>query len=321
MLDQKTKLASSWQPSASIDKLKQRARLLEDIRQFFKERNIFEVETPLLSQATVTDPHIHSITATVNQQHCYLQTSPEYAMKRLLAAGSGSIYQICKAFRQDEHGRLHNIEFTLLEWYHLGFDHHALMNEVDELLQRILKTPTAERLTYENVFIDIVKINPHSASLSELKACAEHLGFQGELDRNGCLDILMTHCIEPVLSKKERPIFIYDYPPAQAALARIRPGQPALASRFEVYYRGIELGNGFHELQAAPEQYTRFCEDLHYREMHQLPKVPLDEHLLAALNNGLPDCAGIAMGIDRLIMLALGCEHIAEVLSFDFVRA
>lgn len=313
-------MTSSWKPSATIETLRKRAALLARIREFFAARQVLEVETPLLSQATVPDPHILSIPATVGQQTCYLQTSPEYAMKRLLAAGSGSIYQISKAFRLDEKGRLHNPEFTIVEWYRLGFDHHALMDDVDALLQILLACPPAERLSYGEAFKHRLGIDPHTAEIKILEACAKGLSFQGELDRDGWLHLLMSHFIEPQLGQ-DRPVFIYDFPATQAALARIREGNPALASRFEVYYRGIELGNGFHELQVSNEQRARFEKDLKYRATHQLPTVPLDEHLLAALANGLPDCAGIAMGVDRLVMLALSCERVEEVMSFGFSRA
>ena len=317
-----------WQPSASLESLRKRALILAKIRSFFAERSVLEVETPLLSHATVTDPHIISMAATVpnprssQDQLCYLQTSPEYAMKRLLAAGSGSIYQICKAFRQDERGRLHNPEFTILEWYRLGFDHHALMKEVDELFQTLLQTPPAERFSYAEVFEGFLGLNPHEAETKTLQDCARQQGLTmtSELDRDGWLSLLLSHGIEPHLGK-DRPAFIYDFPASQAALARLRPENPPLASRFEIYYQGIELGNGFHELQASTEQRSRFLQDLNYRRQNQLPSVPLDEHLLAALNHGLPDCAGIAIGVDRLVMLALGYQSIEDIVSFHFEQA
>ncbi len=319
----------SWRPSATIETLRRRAAILAQIRGFFAERGVLEVETPSLSQATVPDPHLLSIPASVQSPHhshkltYYLQTSPEYAMKRLLSAGSGCIYQLCKAFRQEEQGRLHNSEFTLLEWYRLGFDHHALMKEVDELLQLILKTATAERYSYAEAFERFLGINPHDAGDHALEDCAkrqEGIQINSQLSREGWLQLLMSHCIEPQLGE-DRPVFIYDFPASQAALARIRPGNPPLASRFEVYCRGIELGNGFHELQASQEQRTRFLRDLDSRRQQGLEPVPIDERLLAALEQGLPDCAGIAIGFDRLVMLALGCRNIEEVLSFAFEQA
>lgn len=318
-----------WQPSASLEMLKKRAAILAKIRAFFATREVLEVETPLLAHATVPDPYILSIPASIRDPHSsqentyYLQTSPEYAMKRLLAAGCGSIYQICKAFRQDELGRLHNPEFTILEWYRLRFDHHALMDEVDDLFHTLLQTPAADRYTYTQAFEHFLGINPHTASLRMLEDCARaqtEIILNATLERDGWLNLLMSHGIEPHLGP-DRPAFIYDFPASQAALARLRPGNPALASRFEVYYHGIELGNGFHELQDAKEQRARFLRDLDQRNQQGIPTVPLDERFLAALNHGLPDCAGIAIGIDRLVMLALGAEKIEELISFSFENA
>jgi lysyl-tRNA synthetase class 2 len=317
---------SSWYPSADIQILRARSTIMASIRDFFLKRNILEVETPLLSHATVTDPHVIGIPASVQfgqkTQTYYLQTSPEYAMKRLLAAGSGPIYQITKAFRQGDLGQFHNPEFTMLEWYQLGFDHHALMNEMDELLQLILKTPPAERVSCADLYEKYVGINPHLATEEELKRVAhQHIQFASELsDCNAWLDLLFTHCIEPHIGQ-ERPVFLYDFPVSQAALAKIRYENPPVASRFEVYFKGIELANGFHELQDAAEQRKRFESDLKYRVKHDVPYAPLDENFLAALEHGLPECAGVALGVDRLIMLALGEKKIESVLSFGFNKA
>lgn len=316
----------TWHPSATIQSLQARSTILTAIRYFFAERAVLEVETPLLSHATVTDPHVVGIPATFKAGHkeqiLYLQTSPEYAMKRLLANGSGPIYQICKAFRQGDIGRFHNPEFTMLEWYRPGFDHHDLMNEMDELLQAILKTKPAERFTYAAVFEKFLSLNPHSASIVELAACAkQQINFTGEFrDRNAWLDLLMTHCIEPHIGQ-HNPVFLYDFPVSQAALAKIRQEIPPVASRFEVYFKGIELANGFHELQDATEQRRRFENDLAYRNEHQLPIMPIDERFLAALQHGIPDCSGVALGVDRLIMLALESDSVAEVVSFAFERS
>ncbi len=315
-----------WRPSATIEMLKARASIIANIRHFFAERGVLEVETPLLSHATVTDPHVLGIPALTRvgliENTFYLQTSPEYAMKRLLAAGSGSIFQICKAFRQGDLGKNHNPEFTMLEWYRLDFDHHTLMDEMDELLQFILKTLPAERLSYANVFERFIGINPHFTTTEELATYAkQNINFSGELsDMNAWLNLLFTHCIEPNIAQ-EKPFFLFDFPVSQAALAKIRTENPPVASRFEVYFKGLELANGFHELQNATEQHKRFENDLIYREKHQLPKVPIDENFLAALENGLPDCSGVALGVDRLIMLALGGNSIKEVVGFDFERA
>jgi lysyl-tRNA synthetase class 2 len=232
-------------------------------------------------------------------------------------------YQISKAFRQGEVGKLHNPEFTMLEWYRPGFDHHALMDEMDELLQRILKSAPAERFTYADLFKKQLNLDPHYANVSELESCAKRNGVtlnSALSNRDVWLDILWTHCIEPVVGQ-ERPLFLYDFPASQAALAKIRHDTPPVASRFEVYFKGVELANGFHELQDAAEQARRFAADLVYREQHDLSLMPMDERLLEALQHGIPDCAGVALGVDRLIMLALECQDIVEVMGFGFERA
>lgn len=318
-----------WQPTASNDILKKRAAILKTIRAFFSEREILEVETPLLSHATVTDPYILSIPAIfkkfgADEKIVYLQTSPEYAMKRLLAAELGSIYQISKAFRQGEIGQFHNPEFTMMEWYRTGFDHIALMDEMDELLNLILKKGRADRLSYAALFEKYFDINPHTVTTSQLITAVEQHGVylaKPTHDRDTLLNLLLTHCIEPNLGK-DKPVFIYDFPATQAALAKIRHDEnPPVASRFEVYFKGVELANGFHELQNVEEQRERFEMNIRHRAAENLPEVPLDERFLQALQNGLPDCAGVALGVDRLMMLALGCESIQEVISFAFERA
>lgn len=316
---------ASWQPAATLDYLQKRAGFMARIREFFAKRYVLEVETPLLSPATVTDPHIISIPAiykaigSTEEQRFYLQTSPEYAMKRLLAAGSGSIFQIAKAFRQGEVGRLHNPEFTMLEWYRVGFDHHHLMDEITNLFKEVFAIFQTTRMTVQDVFMQYLNINPHTASVDELIECAkqENLITHFPREKNIWLDLLFTHEIEPHLGK-DYPVFIYDYPVSQAALAKIRDTNPPVASRFEVYYQGVELANGFHELQNVAEQRKRFESDLEYRAKHHIEKVPIDELFLSALQHGLPDCAGVAMGMDRLIMLILGCEKISSVMSFTF---
>lgn len=321
---------SDWQPTASLATLKKRADIINTIRQFFKERDVLEVDTPLLSHATVTDPYVFSIPAVFQpsgthlEEPVYLQTSPEYAMKRLLAAGSGAIYQICKVFRQGDLGRIHNPEFTMLEWYRPGFDHHTLMNEMDELLCAVLNTSHAERFSYLEAFEKFVGINPHIAEINELKNCVQHHGinFVGDAtERNFWLNLLLAHCIEPRIGQ-DRPAFLYDFPITQAALAKIRLEEnPPVASRFEVYFKGVELANGFHELQNVMEQRARFKNDLQQRQREGTPIVPIDERFLAALEAGLPDCSGVALGVDRLVMLALQTQALEEVVSFAFPRA
>jgi lysyl-tRNA synthetase class 2 len=320
--------AALWRPSASIAYLKQRARIIASIRDFFNKRNMLEVETPLMCHTSVTDPFIQSIPALfqahgdVHEQRYYLQTSPEYAMKRLLAAGSGDIFQITKAFRQSDVGRYHNPEFTMLEWYRLGFDHHALMDEMDVLLQTVLAVPPAKRMTYAELFQHFLSINPHTVTLDELKQCAQQHQLvldDTDHDVDTWLDILMSHLIEPMMPH-DTAWFVYDFPISKASLARIQPGNPPTASRFEVYYKGIELANGFHELQQSNEQRTRFEKNLQQRQAMGLNVLPIDELFLTALQAGLPDCAGVALGVDRLVMLALGANSLADIMSFDFAR-
>ncbi len=321
----------AWQPTATLEMLHLRATLLAKIRDFFIERNVLEVETPLLSPATVTDVYLQSFATQYHPgglsspETLYLQTSPEYAMKRLLAAGSGSIFQICKAFRNDgEKGRLHNPEFTMLEWYRIDFTHHDLMDEVDKLLALILGVPSAERLSYAEVFEKYLDLDPHRSSAQELKNKAlaldlfslENLEYD---DRDSWLHLFMTHVIEPQIGHG-KATFIYDFPTSQAALARIRPGNPAVAERIEVYLEGIELANGFHELTDAQEQHQRFKHDLQKREKLGLPPVPIDYAFLEALQSGLPPCAGIALGVDRLVMLAAKAKTLAEAVSFVGLR-
>lgn len=315
-----------WRPSATLTALKQRAQLLQSIRQFFIERDVMEVETPSLSHTSVTDPFINSMSVHVcvrSSDTHYLQTSPEYAMKRLLAAGSGPIFQIAKAFRQDEQGARHNPEFTMLEWYRPGFDHHALMDEMDELLQLVLRCERADRMSYKELFMLYVQLDPHDATIAELATCASQhaIHLQDAIDdRDTWLMLIMSHVIEPKIGF-DRPLFLYDFPASQSALARIQSTTPPVASRFEVYVKGIELANGFHELQDAREQRMRFIANLEKRAALGLPLLPIDELFLAALEHGLPDCAGVALGVDRLMMLAMGARSISDVISFDFERA
>lgn len=318
---------TNWQPSAEMITLRQRADVIKKIRHFFENRGVLEVDTPIMCKATGTDPHIESIPAlfsNLGESHhltCYLQTSPEFAMKRLLAAGSGPIYQINKAFRNGEVGKIHNPEFTMLEWYRPGFDHHALMDEVDELFKTILHCDAAERFTYRELFQHYLEIDPVYASIDDLRHCVEEQGLEADLalSHDGWLQLIMSHFIEPQLGY-QTPTFIYDFPAAQASLARLNPDNPSVAERFEVYVNGMELANGFHELLDADEQRKRFLDNLHDRAAENLPTVPLDELFLSALKHGLPDCSGVALGIDRLIMLALKKSSIQEVLSFDFSR-
>lgn len=311
---------ASWQPTATLSALQQRAQLIAKVRAFFVERGILEVETPLLCHATVTDPHLHSLQASMSQKIFYLQTSPEYCMKRLLAAGSGPIFQICKAFREDEQGAFHNPEFTMLEWYRPGFDHHALMDEVEELLRWVLNCGAAERWSYQQIFLKLLALDPLTASDVELKERADAYGLAqvvGDVqpDRDLFLQWLMSEAIEPHIGQSV-PCFVYDFPASQAALARLNPQDARVGERFEVYFKGLELANGFHELADSAEQRRRFEMDLVKRQRLGYPAVPVDEFLLAALQGDFPDSAGVALGLDRLVMLALQEGRLADVMAF-----
>ncbi len=319
-----------WCPGASLQVLRARARLLRQLRSYFEQAGVLEVETPACSSAANSDPNIESFRCSApgldSTAERYLHTSPEFPMKRLLAAGSGPIYQICKVFRGGEMGRRHNPEFTLLEWYRPGFDHLRLMDEVAELVNRVLPQPLpVARYSYAGLFQERLGVDIDSADPQRLRACAIDQGVSGveHLELGGVdpwLDLLMSHCIEPGLGQGELS-FVTDYPASQAALARLSQGEPRRAQRFELYLQGMELANGFHELTAATEQRQRFEQDLALRRERGLPVHPLDEPFLAALEAGLPDCAGVALGVDRLLMLITGCEHIGQVLAFPWERA
>jgi lysyl-tRNA synthetase class 2 len=297
-------------------------------REFFKRRGVLEVETPILSAAAVSDPQIESLATQIAglPGRVYLCPSPEYAMKRLLASGSGDIYQICKVFRDAERGRWHNPEFTMIEWYRLGFDDAALMDEVEtligELLAPIRRLEAAERLSYSAALQRHAGVDAFSSSEAELREAAIRHGIscEAELDRDAKLDLLMGLVVGPRLGR-ERPCFIFDYPASQAALARLRPGDPRVAARFELYLDGLELANGFHELVQPKEQRGRFTHDLAVRRVRGQRQPPLDENLLAALENGLPDCAGVALGFDRLVAIAMGANRLADAMSFDIDNA
>jgi lysyl-tRNA synthetase class 2 len=317
-------MSVGWRPGASLDVLRLRARLLAEVRAFFAERGVLEVETPVLAQATVTDVHLASLETRIAGRAApyYLQTSPEYAMKRLLAAGSGDVYQVAKVFRDGESGRRHNPEFTMVEWYRLGFDDRALMREVAELLHRLLGSKLRappEYVTYRDVLARGTGLDPYTAPVPALHARARELlgDVPDDLagDRDGCLDLLVGACVGPALGA-DRITFVHDYPASQAALARLLPGDPPVAARFEAYVGGLELCNGFHELADAAEQRRRFEADCARRRAAGLPQPPIDERLLAALSHGMPDCAGVALGFDRVVMLAADTHDIRDVVAF-----
>jgi lysyl-tRNA synthetase class 2 len=322
--------ADLWAPSASIETLKQRAVILRTIRDFFYARDVMEVETPSLSGASVTDVHLASFNTTfVGPGHAeglplFLQTSPEFAMKRLLAAGSGAIFQLCKAFRNEEAGSHHNPEFTMLEWYRPGFDEFALMDEMDELMQLILTVDPAQRLTYQHAFKSVLGLDPLTAGIEQLQQLACEHGFadiaNNETHKETLLQLLFCMKVEPTIGQ-DKPCFVYHFPASQAALAQICKHDERVAGRFELYYKNMELANGFNELTNASEQAKRFDEDNVYRAANNLKKIPMDTRLIAALEHGLPQCAGVAMGIDRLVMLATGNKKIKDVIAFDVQRA
>lgn len=324
-------MIAAWQPSASLGAIRARADLLGAIRGYFAGVGVMEVETPLCAGAPGTDPALETLTTRyTGPGHpqgltLYLQTSPEYAMKRLLAAGSGPIYQICKAFRDGESGRRHNPEFTLLEWYQPGFDHFRLMEEVAALVKVCLNTPglDVESVSYQALFAREFNIDTLAATVDELVAVArQRIPSAADLDlaeRDAWLDLLMTSVIEPRLGQG-RLTFVYDYPASQAALAKLNESDPRVAARFELYFRGVELANGFHELSDATEQRKRFRTDNQTRLARGQAALPVDERFLSALQAGLPDCAGVALGLDRLLMLKLGHDNLDGVLPFPLSR-
>jgi elongation factor P--(R)-beta-lysine ligase len=319
---------ADWRPSATHDALRRRARLLAGVREFFAARQVLEVETPILSAGAVSDPQIESLATHIAgiSTPFYLSTSPEYPMKRLLAAGSGDIYQVCKVFRDAERGRWHNPEFTMIEWYRLGFDDTALMGEVETLVSTLLAPQRqflpAERLTYAQALQRHAGVDVYGDDEAALAGAAAAHGIVcgADLDRDARLDLLMGLIVGPKLGH-DRPCFVIDYPASQASLARLRPGSPAVAARFEFYLDGIELANGFHELLHGGEQRARFTQDLAMRRARGQKTPPLDERLLAALAAGLPDCAGVALGFDRLVAVGLGSSRLADAMAFSIEKA
>lgn len=319
--------ASGWQPTATRRRLQARARLLAAIRAFFAERSVLEVETPLACRYATTDPALDSLsTRFTGPGHAqglelFLQTSPEFAMKRLLAAGSGDIYQITRAFRDGECGRRHQPEFSLLEWYRLDLTLETFMEEVLELVQSLAgRSLRTQRLSYRQLFQEVAGLDPWKEDPVRLREGCQALGLEG-LTWNAFLDGVLTHWIEPQLPADTLTL-VYHYPPAQGALACIRRDlDPPVAERFELYWGALELANGFHELGEAEEQRQRFLADLEVRRFQGRAQPALDERLLAALEAGLPDCCGVAVGLDRLLMAIEQVEHIAEVLAFPLERA
>ena len=315
--------------ACSVAMLQARAGLYHTIRQFFAERGVMEVDTPLLSQAATCDVQIDSYDCASRDADGaasrYLQTSPEFAMKRLLASGVGAIYQIAHAFRSGEAGRYHNPEFSILEWYRPGFDLAALMDEVRELLQECLgRACPVHTVPYVDLFQQYLGVNPHLTTMDELATVARTKGLGDAAhicgDRlSDWLDLLFSQCVQPKM-RPEVLYFVHDYPVCQAMLAKIE-GYPPVAQRFEVFFNGVELANGFDELADATEQRNRFENDRNTRSDLGKPDVPMPEHLLAALESGLPASCGVAIGLDRLLMLASDAGHMQEVLAFPWDRA
>lgn len=322
---------TGWQPTASIEALRLRSRLNAVIRGFFAERDVLEVETPVLSQAGNTDPNIASFQLEFSgrtdgaPRTRWLRTSPEFAMKRLLCSGVGDCYELGRVFRDGDAGGRHNPEFTLLEWYRVGWNHLRLIDESIALVQAALaltgRQATSRSVTYRDLYREVLGIDPMMASDDDLRAGLGDVAIDpAGLRRDDWLDLLMTHRIQPQFDADEL-LAVIDYPASQCALARVRDTVPPVAERFELYLGPLELANGYHELCDADEQQRRFRQDLEVRQARGASSPPVDQHLLAALGNGLPDCAGVALGVDRLLMAMKGTDRIADVQAFDFQRA
>jgi elongation factor P--(R)-beta-lysine ligase len=318
-----------WRPGICLADLSARARMMREIRHFFEQREVMEVDTPSLSAYPAIDANIEPVTVLRRRtgKTQYLITSPEFHMKRLLCAGAGSIFQLCHAFREDEVGRLHNPEFTILEWYRVGWDHRQLMMEVDQLVGDLLGTRPAEYVAYRSLFEHWFGIDPLTMSVADFRGCCERWGLSPPSDlelsaarRDDRLNFLMGAFIEPRLGA-DRPVFVTDFPATQAALARIHPEDSRLCLRFELFFQGMELANGFMELADPALQVDRFAGENAVRNRSGRSVLPVDLRLIEALRNGLPDCAGVALGVDRVLMLRLNRSSIDEVLCFAGTRA
>ncbi|MDP0561264.1 MAG: EF-P lysine aminoacylase EpmA [Candidatus Endonucleobacter sp. (ex Gigantidas childressi)] len=326
---------NDWRPSASIAVLKERAILLRGLRSYFDSQRVMEVETPILSTSATVDVYIDSFhcdfqpIGKLNPQTCYLHTSPEFAMKRLLAAGSGDIYSMEHVFRNGEIGVRHNPEFTLLEWYRIGMDQQRLMDDVASLLRSVSSFKEVKRCSYGNLFDEHLGINPYTVSDHALRCLVRQKvdSRLTECDRNDCLNLLFSTLIEPTLGTGDARIlsgvFVYDYPACMSALAKVREDKNGdiVSSRFELFVNGVELANGYHELQDSEEQLYRFKSEQRKRESRGLPIYPHDHRLINALVHGMPDCAGVALGIDRLLMLIMNRSEISDVITFNFSRS
>ena len=324
-------MMSDWQPTAALDALRLRARVNALIRAFFAARGVLEVETPVLSRAGNTDPNIASFSLQFSgrtdgaPRTRWLRTSPEFPLKRLLAAGLGDCYELGRVFRDGEAGGRHNPEFTMLEWYRTGWDHLHLIDEAATLVQEALALVSRNagivKLSYRDLYSQRLGLDPMLASEEQLRNALGDIRIDPTgLTRDDWLDLLMTHRLQPSFLN-DQLLAVYDYPASQCALARIRHDNPPVAERFELYLGQLELANGYHELAEANEQRARFQHDHAIRQMRGHAEPPLDENLLAALQHGLPACAGVALGVDRLLMAMLGTDRIGDVLAFDFAHA
>lgn len=324
-------MTEDWRPSATFDALHLRARLNACIRGFFAARGVVEVETPVMSMAGNTDPNIASFTLDFSgrtegaPRTRWLRTSPEFPLKRLVAAGFGDCYELGRVFRDGEAGQRHNPEFTMLEWYRVGWDHGRLVDETVELVQAALalvgRKVRVERRDYHALYREWLGVDPASAGIAQLREALGDVEIDPDgLGRDDWLDLLMTHRLQPRFDR-DTLLAVVDYPASQSALARIRPDRPPVAERFELYLGSLELANGYHELADAGEQAGRFRQDGEVRAARGDRVPPTDMRLLAALEAGLPDCAGVALGVDRLMMALQGTDRIADILAFDFSRA
>jgi len=325
--------ATDFLPTAPLPNLKLRARLLRRVREFFDGRGFLEVETPVLSADTVVDRHLDPLPVTLLDdprepaagRTLWLQTSPEFGMKRLLAAGATAIYQIARVFRGGERGTWHNPEFTMVEWYRAGDGMHEGIQLLADFADQLLEMGAAERISYRQAFLTHAQIDPLTASGPQLADVARRRGLASPpgLDVADCdawLDLLLVECVQPHLGQG-RPTIVYDYPPSQAALARVRSEEPPVAERFELFVRGVELANGYHELLDPEVLRTRNSRSNQLRRADGKYTLPEDSRLLAAMQRGLPPSAGVALGFDRLVMLAAGATDIAQVLAFPVERA
>lgn len=317
---------TDWRPSASLRNLTQRAQLLNQARQFFVKREVLEVETPLLAGHGVTEPNIESFSLSVDAKRRYLQTSPEYAMKRLLAGGAPDIFQICKSFRLGEMGALHNPEFTIIEWYRHGFSLSQIMQETIELILELLSKESepikVEYISYDDLTKKSLGVPLSAMNENEIRGLAKEGGLllQQDCSLQECIDFLFSHHVERALCEKSIT-GVFHYPAAQAALSKLFDDDKSVAERFEVFYAGKELANGYVELQEPEHLLERFINDQKVRRQQGLPDMEIDQRLIAAHRHGLPECAGVALGLDRVLMLAVGASSLSEVISFDWNKA